>query len=145
MPLQSVDDASLTPEEEAQLKALRFEVAQQREEALRDAAARDGLQLKVELLQHEHKRALEEHERLSKELFDLNMADASRAQQGAPRKAQCRSDGQVKEQALDEAKQLLASMFEGISPAAFEAAERAAAKSKCWAAAAGRPLVEEPS
>ncbi|CAK9090488.1 unnamed protein product [Durusdinium trenchii] len=61
----------LSPEEEAELEALRLEAAHLRQEALREDTSRDGLERKVELLQREYRLALEEQNRLEQELHSL--------------------------------------------------------------------------
>ncbi|CAJ1353753.1 unnamed protein product, partial [Effrenium voratum] len=105
----------LSPDEEAELEALRSEAAQLRQEALQNAAA-EGLERKVELLQREFRLAVEERQRLAKQLRPQRLVEETTG----------------KEQAMISAKRLLANLLasrqlsSGVSTAAIEAAERAA-------------------
>lgn len=58
----------LSPEEEAELEALRLQAAHLRQEALREETSKDGLERQVELLRREYRFALDEQHRLLRRL-----------------------------------------------------------------------------
>ncbi|CAJ1353754.1 unnamed protein product, partial [Effrenium voratum] len=72
----------LSPDEEAELEALRSEAAQLRQEALQNAAA-EGLERKVELLQREFRLAVEERQRLAKQLRPQRLVEETTGKEQA--------------------------------------------------------------
>lgn len=97
----------LSPEEEAELEALRLQAAHLRQEALREETSKDGLERQVELLRREYRFALDEQHRLEGDLRAATAAKSRSPQSGA----ESAEGAAQEEQAMDSARRLLAKLL----------------------------------